>query len=226
MIEYIFQIEGGETLHFRIDINRKYKEKRGHFWTELGYHQCKNCTLLLKDYRYCPTAIDMEEIIEGFSSFFSHDKVFVRVKTSEREYSKMCDLQTGLQSLLGLVMATSSCPILSKLWALANFHLPFATTEDTLFRAVGAYLIRQYFIFSDKGQPDFDLEGLRNLYRELEELNTSFTERIRIASKTDANLNAVVQLGALSFLVHVSLEEQLGDLRTTFERKKGKISDD
>ncbi|QTA91693.1 DUF6901 family protein [Desulfonema magnum] len=223
MIEYIFETQDGRNLNFQININRQYTDKINgsahHVWTKLDYNQCKICPLSLKEYQCCPTAVDLQEIVEGFSPFLSHEIVWVKVRTSEREYSKKCDIQTGLQSLLGLVMATSACPVLSKLWSLAYFHLPFATTEDTLFRTVGAYLIRQYFIFSDGEKPDFELNELRSLYNKLEELNTSFTERIRIASKADANLNAVVQLGALSFMVHVSLEEQLRDFRRTFQGK-------
>jgi hypothetical protein len=223
MIEYIFQIKGRDSLHYHIDINREYSEGSDETnhppWTKLDYCQCKNCPMPVEKYQYCPTAVDLKEIIDGFSTLISHDEVTVRVKTSEREYRKTCDVQTGLQAILGLIMATSACPILSKLRSLADFHLPFATTEDTIFRAVGAYLIQQYFIFFDGGHPDFELKELKNLYCRLEQLNASFTERIRAASKTDANLNAVVQLGALSFMVHLSLEEQLKDLRATFQKR-------
>ncbi|OQX24864.1 MAG: hypothetical protein BWK80_18630 [Desulfobacteraceae bacterium IS3] len=222
IIEYIFQLKTGSTLNYLIDTNRQYGEETDRmshrFWTKLDYNQCGNCLLSLKKYRCCPTAVDLEDIIEEFSSFLSHDQAQVSVKTPEREYSKVCDIQTGLQSLVGLVMATSACPTLSQLGALAKFHLPFATTEDTLFRSVGAYMIRQYFIFSDGGQPDFTLERLKALYNSLEDLNSAFTERIRIASRSDANLNALVQLGALSFMVHVSLEDQLRDFRNTFQK--------
>ncbi len=222
MIEYIFQLDSGKTLNFRVNINREYEikaDKAFHsFWTRLDYHQCSNCPLSPAEYKYCPTAVDLQEIIAIFSPFLSHVRVLVTVKTPERQYSKTCDLQTGLQSLLGLVMATSACPILSRLWPLANFHLPFATTQDTLFRTVGAYLIYQYFIFSEGGKADFELRELKSFYNSLEELNACFTDRIRIASKSDANLNAVVQLGALSFMVYVSLEEQLREFRKTFQK--------
>jgi hypothetical protein len=223
MVEYIFEIEKGEPLTFRVDIRRQYSETTEEdqypSWTKLGYHQCDICPLPSDGHRYCPTAVDLQDIVERFSSLLSHGPVTVRVKTLDREYVKTCDIQTGLQSLLGLIMATSACPILSKLGALANFHLPFATTEDTLFRSVGAYLIRQYFIFSDGGRPDFELRELKSLYNRLEELNFAFSERIRVASKADANLNAMVQLGALSFMVYVSLEDQLKDFRNAFESK-------
>ncbi|OQX06213.1 MAG: hypothetical protein BWK80_51100 [Desulfobacteraceae bacterium IS3] len=222
MIEYIFQLDSGKTLNFRVNINREYSAKADRenhsFWTRLDYHRCSNCPLSPEKYKYCPTAVDLQEIIDVFSPFLSHLQVLVTVKTPERQYSKTCDLQTGLQSLLGLVMATSACPILSKLWPLANFHLPFATTEDTLFRTVGAYLIYQYFILAEGGKADFELMGLRTFYNSLEELNACFTDRIRIASRSDANLNAVVQLGALSFMVYVSLEEQLREFRRTFQK--------
>jgi len=223
MIEYFFEIDNGDTLHFEIDLNRKYDENKGsaehHEWTKLNYHQCDHCPLTEKTFRYCPPAFDLQEIIQNCSSLISHEKATVRVKTQEREYKKKCDIQTGIQSVLGLVMATSACPLLSRLKPVANFHLPFGTTEDTLFRSVGAYLIQQYFIYSDGGEPDFKLENLQGFYNNLEKLNTFFSERIRAASRSDANLGAIVQLGALSFMVKASLQDQLKTFRKTFEGK-------
>ncbi len=222
-ILYIFQIEDKQTLHFQVDINRKYTAKdvpeEHHFWTELSYNQCKNCVLCLQEYRYCPVATDLQEIIEGFSSLFSYSTTSVIVITPEREYRKTCNIQTGLQSLVGLVMATSTCPILSKLKPLAKFHLPFATPEDTLFRTVGSYLIQQYFIHSEGGHPDMELKDLKAFYQDLEKLNTSFGNRIRSASEKDASLSALVKLGFFSLMVCASLEKQLDDLKTAFHGK-------
>lgn len=221
MIEYIFQIPEIGDLNFQIDLRRKYTQaidQQDHpFWTRLDYKQCQNCPLPPGSYQHCPTAVDLEDIVSKFSPLPSFDVVEVAVKTPHREYRKHCDIQTGLQALLGLVMATSACPILSRLRSLANFHLPFATTEDTLFRTVGAYLLQQYFIYADGGIPDFELRELEALYNSLGQLNFSFTQRIQAASDRDANLNAIVQLGALSFMVQLSLEEQLKEFRAGFQ---------
>ena len=51
------------------------------------------------------------------------------------------------------MMATSACPITSQLKALTHYHLPFASAEETLFRAVAAYLLNAGFaeVFSLAG---------------------------------------------------------------------------
>jgi hypothetical protein len=115
---------------------------------------------------------------------------------------------------MGLIMATSSCPILSQLKGLARYHLPFATMEETLFRTVGSYLLKQYFEFQNGFTADLDLKGLDEQYRELSRVNRSFIMRIRAASQLDANVNAVGTYVSISEEVSYSLQDQLKDLRT------------
>jgi len=135
------------------------------------------------------------------------------VKRGDRSYEMDCDVQTALGSLLGLAMASSACPILGQLRGLARFHLPFAEFEETLFRTVGLYLLRQYFIAKDGGIPDFELVGLAELYDELQEVNRAFKRRIEAISPRDASINAVTLLASLSALVAMSLDSGLEQLR-------------
>jgi len=100
-------------------------------------------------------------------------------------------------------------PILGRLRSQALFHLPFASIEETLYRTVGDYLIKQFFIMRDGGQPDFALVGLEALYSELAILNISFFSRIQAASAKDANLNAVVMMSSMSEIVSISLDRRL-----------------
>src|SRR5262249_33669487 len=118
-----------------------------------------------------------------------------------------------LGSLLGLVMASSGCPILGELRGLARFHLPFAEFEETLFRTVGLYLLRQYFVARDGGVPDFELAGLGRLYEDLQEVNRALQRRMEGVSPRDASINAVTMLFSLSALVALSLEAGLEQLR-------------
>lgn len=219
MITYLFHSKDKKEYKFRIDVNRTYTLEIDHrphqFWTKLDFHQCPICPLGVQEMRFCPTAVDMEDVVGRFSSLISYEEVDVQVIAPEREYRKTCDIQTGLQALVGLIMATSACPVLSRLKTLANFHLPFATLEDTIFRTVGAYLIQQYYIHMEGGKGDFELKKLKNYYNDLSDLNTAFLRRIEIASESDANLNALVQLEALSFMMHVTIEEELKHFRKT-----------
>jgi uncharacterized protein DUF6901 len=182
-------------------------------WTALSTHQCRNCPLSPAQHSRCPTAVDVFRIAERFADKLSYERVHVRVQRGGRSYEIDCDVQTGLGSLLGLVMASSGCPILGQLQGLARFHLPFAEFEESLFRTVSLYLLRQYFIAQDGGEPDFALRGLAKLYDDLQEVNRAFKRRIEVASERDASINAVTLLFSVSALVSLSLEGGLEQLR-------------
>lgn len=219
MIRYRFKLEGEEAL-FDVDVNRSNLPAPSKDdipeWTRLQFCQCSNCPLPAGLYPQCPPALDIAGIAKQFSALMSHGEVEVTVATKERIYYKKCDVQTGLSSLYGLILATSGCPHLSRLRGLALFHLPFATVEETLFRTVGSYLLKQYYIQKDGGGGDFDLAGLEELYSELQTLNIDFSKRIKAASEYDANINAVIKLFILSESVSLSLEERLEKLKEQF----------
>ena len=84
--------------------------------------------------------------MEEFRDKHSIDRVQVTVESATRTSHAEVDLQVGLNSLLGLMMATSGCPVLSRLGAMASLHVPFCTLSETLHRTVGSYLTQQYFI--------------------------------------------------------------------------------
>lgn len=220
MIEYEFKMDDGSELRFTVDPRRRLPlvdEDRAPEWTRLAYHRCEECPLDDATHERCPAAVDASDILARFNSVLSYARADVTVRTAERTLSHPIDVQTALHSLLGLVMATSGCPILSTLRPLAHHHLPFATKEETVFRAAGAYLLRQYFVAKDGGEPDLRLEGLKKLYQDLQAVNRSFTDRIRAAADKDANLNAIVLLFSLSVLVSYTLEDDLAQIREMYD---------
>jgi hypothetical protein len=161
----------------------------------------------------------LEQIATQFSDIISFEKARVEVHTPERTYTKDCDVQTGLRSLLGLVMATSACPILSQLKGLADSHLPFATLEETLFRTTGAYLIKQYFIYKGGNVPDWNMQGLDYFYKNLQTVNRGFKRRLDSAftNEKEAHLNAIGSLLYVSMGVTYSLEDNLSELKSVFD---------
>jgi len=106
-------------------------------------------------------------------------------------------------------MATSACPVLKKLGAMASFHIPFCSTRETLHRTVGSYLIKQYFVQMEGGEPDWELKHLKELYGVLGGLNQDFSKRIQASIRSDAVSNAVNMFFATSVVVASSLEQQL-----------------
>lgn len=183
------------------------------FWSKLDFHKCVNCPLSETEHEFCPAAMDAKRITQTFKSMVSTEEVRVEVRTPDRTYVKDTDSQTGLRALFGLVMATSGCPILSRFKGMADTHLPFATMEETILRVAGSYLIQQYLIHREGGQPDWEFTGLNEFYEEIQEVNRCFKSRIDAASEQDANMNALGSLVYLAMGVSFSLEDQLSDLR-------------
>ena len=207
---YRFELEDRE-IKFRVATRPEEVDDRGAHpeWARLGHKQCACCPLKESDCAYCPAATRIYEITEAFGDRKSFERVKVTVTTAERRYVEDCDLQVGINSLMGLMMATSGCPVLKELGAMASFHIPFCTTRETLQRTVGSYLIKQYFKQLEGGKPDWELKELKELYGKLGGLNQDFSRRIQSSATSDAVSNAAIMLFATSVVVASSLEEQL-----------------
>mgnify|MGYP000847680877 CR=1 FL=1 len=219
-IEYRFLFEGMAPLRFQVPLDRTESSPTSSGphsdWARLCTHQCPGCTLKATHHAYCPAAVDLEPIVEQFKTVLSYQSVTVEVITPQRNYSKKCDVQTGLRSLIGLIMSTSSCPWYSQLRGLAQSHLPFANMEETLFRVTGAYLMQQY-CEARAGRPaDLMLKNLEFLYEGLWQANQFFKKRLELASVRDANVNALGGLSMISLGVSFSLQEDLGRIQQQF----------
>ncbi len=219
-IKYIFTLDNGKELKYKVYFEREWANKldKSNYpaWTELGYQQCGNCPLNTQDYSHCPVAIDAKEIIFGFKEVLSCSTINVLVFTPEREYFKRCDAQTGLRALIGFIMATSRCPILSKMRGMAHYHLPFASIDEIVFRATSSYLLRQYYTYQKGGKADWKMIKLKEYYKELSTLNYDFLQRIRVASKADANLDVLSTLFSISSLLSGNLEQHLQQIEPLF----------
>ncbi|MDB5986026.1 MAG: hypothetical protein JWR16_1079 [Nevskia sp.] len=181
-------------------------------WTRLDFQQCPNCPLSAAQHANCPAAADLAPTIGAFANIISYAEARVEVETPERTISRDCQVQQALNSLVGLIMSTSACPILGRMRGLARTHLPFATIEETLLRSVGSYLVGQLALQQQGGAPDWQLAGLKAHYAELEVLNRAFKQRVNAATKEDAVLNAISTWGVLSTGVGLSLDDLLSDL--------------
>lgn len=220
MIQYVFKMAGGVSHTFDVDLERaavpSVDEAEHAAWTRLEFHQCANCPLRPDSSRYCPAAVALEPVVHVFARILSYEEVEVEVHTPERTYWKRCDAQTGLRALAGLIMATSACPILGRLKGLAQFHLPFATLEETVFRTVGAYLVAQYYRARDGQPPDLALSGLDEFYGRIETVDQCFKQRLDAICEQDANLNALGSLYCLASGLSELYEDHLEMLRPTF----------
>jgi len=219
-IEYTFTMDDGNILKYKVNFLRKRDKilDKSDYppWTELDFKQCGNCPLKPQEYSHCPVAIDAKEILLGFGEILSCSVTDVHVITDEREYFKRCDAQTGLRALIGFVMATSACPILSKMRGMAHYHLPFASIDDIIFRVTSSYLLGQYYVHQEGGNADWTLKGLKKHYKDMLTVNFDFLQRIRIATQADANLDVLSTLFSISSLLSISLEKNLQQLKPLF----------
>ncbi len=189
-------------------------------WTKLQFHQCENCPLGTQ-VEYCPVAVNLSNIVEGFKGRDSIEKANVTVEIKERKYQNRLDLQKGLGSLMGVVMVTSNCPVLDHLRPMVRFHLPFASGHETVYRAVSMYLVEQYFCMKEGGTPDWELEAFAKTYQDVFQVNKKMRERLQCASERyrDANTNAVIYLASLGQQMEMDLEfidNNLEELRYLF----------
>ena len=166
-------------------------------WTKLKYHQCANCPLG-DAVAHCPVAVNLSTLVETFKDAISFQDIHVRVMTERRDFEAKTTLQEGLSSIIGIYMVTSNCPVMDRLRPNVRFHLPFASEEETIYRAISMYLTAQYFRMRNGEEPDWELKKLAEVYRGVSEVNKGMSERLAAASTKDANVNAVIHLSTSS----------------------------
>jgi len=223
-VKYEFRFADGKTQEFVVDTEREVDDEAGTQgqaaraeWVHLDHCRCSNCPLAGKGVTNCPVAVDLEALVDSFKDQAAFQKVDVTVSTPERSYSKHTSLEEALRSLLGLVMATSDCPLLSELRPMAIHHMPFATNDEFILRSVSIYLVQQYFAYRAGAKPDWELKGLVERNRQLQLVNQALWQRIHSACERDANLKALLSFFSMASSVTFSLEAQLQKLRHSFE---------
>ena len=114
-IEYRITLDDNHQFSYRIELDRQYDAQHAETtpkWTRLEHNQCSNCPLRKEEFSRCPAAVDLHRVIEDFHGLPAVKRAHVWVRTPEREYTTQVGLEEGLRSLLGVIMATSACPVL------------------------------------------------------------------------------------------------------------------
>ena len=186
-------------------------------WTKLDCNKCDHCPLDSKTEDHCPAAVGLGHLVNSFRDMKSFWKCDISVTTSERAYTKTADVQTGLFSLFGLIMASSGCPHLDFLRPMARFHLPFSNVDETVVRVTSMYLLKQYFEAKKGGQPDITLDNLDDLYKAVNKVNKGILSRIREVGKGDSKSNAVLILDSFSVMLANELSQDLSSVKDIFE---------
>ncbi len=215
-IEYQITLDDDHQFEYSIELERAYDAalaESAPAWTRLAHQQCSNCPLSKETFSHCPAAVDLHRVVEDFQGLPAFKKARVRVRTPEREYTKQVGLEEGLRSLLGLIMATSACPVSGKLRPMAQNHLPFASNQEFILRAFSLYLARQYFNFREGRYADWELKGMVRMFQQLQLVNQAFWQRIHDTCQGDSNLKAFLTFFSMSSSMTYSLETQLQKIR-------------
>ncbi len=185
-------------------------------WARLEFNQCSICPLDKASSPYCPIAVNLSGIAREFRDVPSDDKVAVSVTVKERAYFKVVSIQEGLSPLLGIIMATSGCPVMEPLKPMARFHLPFASLDETVFRMISMFLVAQLIRVQAGKKPEWNLKGLAAIYEEVKNVNKDFGRRMSTAARSDANMRALVNLNVFAVMVPKTAETMLKELTPHF----------
>jgi len=156
------------------------------------------------------------ELVTTFKDTASYVECAVTCVAPERTVIKQTTVQEGLASILGLLMATSGCPIMDFFKPLARFHLPFASVDETIFRIVAVYMLRQYYRKDGAMNDSFSLQNIKNHYALVKQVNRGIYNRIRSIIELDADKNAIITLNSLGQILEMEIDTNLESLHHLF----------
>jgi hypothetical protein len=223
VVQYRFQLGQGADRVFRIELKKPDlhlvvgAREPYPAWTRLENCQCPGCPLRGSAAAHCPAAVGLVDLVDAFKDCLSTEVAEITVTVEARAYAKRAPVQYGVSSLMGLLMATSGCPLFEKLRPMVYTHLPFATIEETMFRTVSMYLLAQYFRYQGGQVPDWDLEHLVELFEAVGQANQAFSRRLVSINPKDASLNALANLDCFALVTSFSItRDNLKELEPLF----------
>lgn len=206
-IHYRLSFASGESLELPLALHAEGVVRSTADWTRLGFQQCPHCPLKAEAVEHCPFATALAPPVQLLARHASFEEVDVQVLWRGRDLRTRTSLQRVLGSILGVLGATSGCPHTQLLKAMAWFHLPFSSGEETLYRALGTYLTGQYLRARRGLSADWELQGLRELYRNLRRVNLGMANRLRSAASEDSSVNGLILLDLLAAETLDSLDQ-------------------
>ena len=194
------------------------------FWTELKFNRCANCPLSEREHAHCPAALQMASALEPLKALVSFDTVGVAVVQSERTVYAETSAQQAMSSVLGLIMATAGCPWTDHLRPMARFHVPFASEAETVYRSISMYLLARE-LRPAQGADGAGFAPLKELYRNLHQVNRDMSRRLGAATNTDPARNAIALLDSYTTLLPAALDASLAELEPLFDGWRSEAGD-
>jgi len=198
------------------DFSLIHENSTGSRWTRLGFHKCSHCPLNEVESPFCPLAGAIDRVISKIHKFLSYDEVSAQVDYNNRKVLANITMQRALSSLLGLIIPASGCPHTTYFRPMSRFHLPFADTEEAIYRATTMFLLAQYFIHRKSGCIPTDFTRLENIYRNVHIVNTHICKRLLEFCENDSPLNAITILDVLAVSIQSALKHDLEKFESYF----------
>jgi len=218
-IRYEFIFKSGEEFQYQIDLDQNRQEHPAPVgtppeWAKLDVEKCTICPLKSANTEYCPLALRLSPVL-SFSPHSAFESVQVRVHKDTMTIESHTTVQESYRSLIGLIMATSGCPHTGFFKPMAWFHLPFATQDETLFRACATFLFFQFF---DPVEPEAEshFSDLKKVYEQIHIVNQHIAKRLRHASASESAINALTILDIFAQSFMPTLNETLQKLEFLF----------
>lgn len=226
-VRYEFIFKSGEEFQYQIDIDPDRLEhpipvSSAPEWAKLDVEKCTICPLRSDVTEYCPLALRIAPIL-SFSPHSAFESVQVRVHKDTMTIESHTTVQEAYRSLIGLIMATSGCPHTSFFKPMAWFHLPFATQDETLFRACATFLFFQFF---DPGEPEAEshYSDLKKVYEQIHIVNQHIARRLRKASAAESAINALTILDIFAQSIQPTLNQSLQQLEFLFRPHSSELN--
>jgi hypothetical protein len=194
-----------------LNLNEGKKE-----WTRLDFHKCSHCPLKREDSPFCPLARAIDGVISKIHNLLSYDEVHAEVAYKNRMVTADITMQRALSSLLGLIIPASGCPHTVYFRPMSRYHLPFADTEEKIYRATTMFLLAQYFIHKKCGCIPTDFSRLETIYNNVHIVNTQICKKLLEFCENDSALNAITILDMLTVSIHSALKHDLDKFESYF----------
>ncbi|MDO8806535.1 MAG: hypothetical protein Q7R35_19150 [Elusimicrobiota bacterium] len=221
IIRYSFRFDDGARKVFEVRLDPKTLTAPAASgplpdWVRLEHLRCEGCLLDPAAHQYCPVAANVAGIVSAFQDIISVTMAEVTVEMDERTISKRVVVQNGLSSLMGIYMVVSGCPTMEKLKPMVRVHLPFATSDETVYRVMTMYLGAQYFRMKKGLAPDWELRQLNELYERVKEVNLGFSARLQKAAKEDSLRNSICHLDVFATFLQMGALKKVDSLEYLF----------
>lgn len=185
-------------------------------WAALENHKCAHCPLDSHKHVYCPAALNLAKLVDECNDMDLLDTVKLVVKTADRVVVVSATVQKALGSFIGLLMASSDCPPASYFRPVARFHLPLANEAETIFRAVSAFAMGQFVRRQAGKEGATSLDGLFEIYADLEIVNAGLSARLKTADLDGAIAKSLMEWDVFSGMFPLRAEEVMEKMRPLF----------